>query len=264
MSPLATHALLRSPSPALTECQLLHLPRGRLDFATALRQHQAYAAALAEAGVAVTTLPAEAHLPDAVFVEDTAVLLDEVAILCRPGTPSRVAEVTLIRPAIAFLRTVDAIQAPGTLEGGDVLRVGRTLFVGRSTRTNPEGIRQLRALVAPHRYEVTEVAVRGALHLKTGITAPAPGLMVANPAWIDLAAFRPFEVVPVPADEPWGANVLPLNDLVLVAAAAPRTAALLRDRGLEVRLVDISELQKAEAGLTCLSLVYRERPFNYS
>ena len=256
MSSRLLHALIRPPSRSLERCELLHLPRTAFDFERARAQHDAYGQALRDAGVSVTVLPEAPKLPDAVFVEDAVVLLDECAVLCRPGVASRRAEVDLIRSAVERIRIVSEIAAPGTLEGGDVLAIGRTVFVGRSTRTNGEGIEQLRRQIAPHGYEVREVAVRGSLHLKTAVTAPAAGLLIANPAWIDASAFAGFEVISVPPDEPFGANTLPINRRVLVAASAPRTAEVLTMRGLDVRTVDISELQKAEAGLTCLSVLW--------
>ena len=251
-----THALVRLPSRSLAACELVHLPRQEIDFARATSQHRSYVAALASAGVTVTTLPKIPNLPDAVFLEDVVLILDEVAILCRPGAASRLAEVELIKPKIIGLRPTLEIRAPGTLEGGDVLRVGHMLFVGRSTRTNREGIQQLRQCVAPFGYAVKEVPVTGCLHLKTGVTSPTEGVLLANPGWIDVTDFGRYEILRVPAAEPWGANTLPLNGRVLVAASAPRTADLLTARSLDVHRVDISELQKAEAGLTCLSVIY--------
>lgn len=257
MSSRFTHALLRPPSRSLERCELLHLPRTAFDFAKAWAQHEGYGRALVAAGVAVTLLPEAPELPDAVFVEDTAVVLDECAILCRPGVESRRAEVELIRAALARHRPVVEIRDPGTLEGGDVLAIGRTLFVGRSTRTNAEGIAQLRGCIAPHGYTVREVTVHGSLHLKTAVTFPAEGMVVMNPAWIDAGVFAAFDVIPVPAEEPWGANTLAVNGRVIVAASAPLTAELLRRRGCNVHAVEISELQKAEAGVTCLSVLSR-------
>ena len=186
-------------------------------------------------------------------------MLEEVAVLCRPGTVSRLGEAALFAAEAARLRPVFEIRSPATLEGGDVLRIGRTLFAGRSTRSNAEGIRQLREIVSAFGYVVKEVAVSGCLHLKTAITAPGGDRLLANPAWLDLSPFRDFEVMALPAEEPWGGNTLPLNGRVLVAASAPRTGELLAAQGLTVRFVDISELQKAEGGLTCLSVLYTDR-----
>jgi dimethylargininase len=248
-------AIVRRVSRSLADCQLLHVPRQRLDLRRAAEQHAAYVAALEDAGAVVTVLAELPDLPDATFVEDPAVVLDEVAVLCRLGNAAREAEAAAIAPEIAKFRPVVAIEAPGTLEGGDVLCVGRTLFVGESSRTNRAGIAQLRERVVPLGYAVVPVRVTGCLHLKTAATLPAPGLLLANPEWVDLTPFTDVEVVSVPPVEPWGANTLSINGRVLVAAAAPQTAALLEARGLDVRQLDISELQKAEAGLTCLSIL---------
>jgi dimethylargininase len=251
------HALVRPPSRSLERCELLHLPRVAFDFARAEAQHAAYVRALQAAGVVVTSLPETPELPDAVFVEDAVVLLDECAVLCRPGVASRRPEVKLMRGVVEKVRAkIATIEAPGTLEGGDVLRIGRTLYVGRSSRTNAEGIAQLRRHVSGHGYEVREVPVSGSLHLKTAVTAPRQNLLVANPAWIETAALAGFEVLSVPRDEPFGANTLTVNENVFVAMSAPRTAELLARRGLTVQTRDISEIQKAEAGLTCLSVLW--------
>ena len=201
-------------------------------------------------------LSEEPLLPDSAFVEDPVLVLDEGAVLCRLGAPSRARESELLQREIEGLRAVSTIKAPGTLEGGDILRVDRTLFVGLSGRTNAEGVAQLRRLVEGWGYRVVEVAVQGCLHLKTAVTSPAAGWLVANAQWVDLSRFQDFEIVPVPEQEPWGANTLRLNDRVLVAASAPETARRLQAKGVAVTPVDVSELQKAEAGLTCMSVLY--------
>ncbi len=253
-----TRALVRLPSRTLADCELLHVERQALDFAIAREQHAQYVTALEEAGVEVTALAEEPDLPDASFVEDTVVVLDEVAILCRPGTGSRAAEVERIKHETARIRPVRRIVAPGTIDGGDVLKLGRLLYVGLSTRTNEEGIRQLKEALRPFGYAVKAVHVRGCLHLKTGVTSPDEGLLLANPEWIDLGEFEGMEVLHVPSYEPWGANTLPVDGAVVVAASSPRSADLLERRGLRVISVNISELQKAEAGVTCLSVLYSE------
>ena len=253
-----THALAREVSRSLANCELVHLPRQKIDVARARRQHAAYVAALAAAGVRVRVLPEAPDLPDSSFVEDPVLLLDELAVACRPGAASRRPEVELMVREIATLRPVHAIAAPGTLEGGDVLRMGRKLFVGLSCRTNREGIAQLARIVAPFGYEVVAVPVTGCLHLKSAVTSPAEGCLLANVAWIDATPLAGFEIIGTPAEEPGAANVLAVNGRVLVTVSAPRTAALLAARSLDVRPLDISELQKAEAALTCESVLYRE------
>jgi len=252
-----THALVREVSRSLAQCELTHLQRQTFNLARARRQHAAYVEAIASAEVEVRILPEAPDLPDSSFVEDPVLIFDELAIACRPGALSRRPEVALLMREVASLRSVQAITAPGTLEGGDVLRIGRKLFVGLSSRTNREGIDQLTRIVAPFGYEVTAVGVKKCLHLKSAVTSPADGVVLANPDWVDVSVFADLEVMATPAEEPWAANTLRVNERVLVAASFPRSADLLAARGLDVQQLDMSELQKAEAGLTCECVLYR-------
>jgi dimethylargininase len=249
-------SFVRIVSQSLAQCELVHVDRQAFNLELAREQHAAYVAALETTGAVVTVLPEEPDLPDATFVEDTVIVLDELAVLCRPGAKSREPEVARIKSVIEKHRKVESILAPGTLEGGDVLCVGRTVYVGLSSRTNVEGLRQLRQIIARFGYSVVPVRVKGCLHLKTAVTSPSDGLLLANPNWIEVEAFRGFELLHVAADEPWGANTLRVNDTVLVADASPRTANVLQARGLNIHRLNISELQKAEAGLTCLSVCF--------
>ncbi len=251
-----THGWARTISRSLSNCELLHLPRREFDLPLADAQHAAYCAALREAGVNLTILPEEPDLPDAAFVEDTVIMLDELAVLCRLNCRSREPEREKMLPVVSPLRPIFRIAPPGALEGGDVLQIEKTLFVGLSGRTNLEGVRQLEEIVRPFGYRVIRVRVDGCLHLKTGLTAPTRNLLIANPAWVDLAPFGGFEILAVPKIEPWGANTLPVNGRALVASSAPRTADLLESKDLNIHRIDISEFQKAEAGLTCLSVLY--------
>jgi dimethylargininase len=255
-APRVTHGLVREISRSLGKCELLHLPRQQFNMELARRQHAAYIAALEAAGVMVTVLPEEPGLPDSTFVEDPVIVLDEAAVICRLGAASRTREAESIEREIASIRPVHRIVSPGTIEGGDVLRMGKTLYVGISRRTNREGIAQLKEIVRRYGYHAIGVNVGGCLHLKTGVTSPAEGLLIANADWIDLSPFGRFEILRVPAAEPWGANTLAVNGLVLAAESSPRTADLLESKGLRVKRLGISELQKAEAGLTCLSVLY--------
>jgi dimethylargininase len=254
-----TLALTRCPAPTLTECELTYLEREPIAFERALAQHGAYVAALRAAGAEVRVLPAEDAFPDSVFVEDAAVVLDEVAILTRPGVASRLEEPELLAPHLAAHRPLARIAAPATLEGGDVLRVGGRLLAGLSPRTNAAGVEALRALTKPLGYAVTAVPVRGCLHLKTGVTALDDETLLANPDWLDLEPLAGFDVVSVAPEEPWAANVLRLKGTLLVNSAYPRTLERLARRGLALVPVDISEFAKAEAGLTCLSLIAASR-----
>ena len=260
MPPRFTHGLVRKVSRSLANCELQYLPRQTFDIELAARQHEAYVRTLEHAGVRVAVLPEEPNLPDATFVEDPIIILDEIAIACRPGVSSRAAETATLAEAASAVRPVHRISPPATLEGGDVLRLGETLFVGRSGRTNQEGIRQLEKIVRPFGYRVVTVQMNGCLHLKSAVTSPVEGLVIVNPAWIDLSPFRGLEILDVPADEPWAANTLSVNGIVLVAQSTPRTAELLESKGLSVQRLDISEFQKAEAALTCLSVLYSDGP----
>jgi dimethylargininase len=251
-------ALTREPARSLDACELTYREREPIDAGVAAEQHRAYCEALRACGARVVTLPRVDELPDSVFVEDTAIVLDEVAILTRPGVESRRGEVALIETEVARLRPFVKVEAPATLEGGDVLRAGRTLYVGLSPRTNAEGVAALRGLAAAYGYEVVPVGLRGCLHLKTGCSALDDETILCNPEWIDAGVFRGCEVVAVDEAEQWAANVLRVGSSLCVGAAFPRTARKLAARGYSVRAVDCSEFAKAEGGLTCMSLIFRQ------
>ncbi len=250
-------AITRSVSPAIGRCELEYLERRPIDLAAAVQQHRAYERCLAELGARVISLPAEPDLPDSVFVEDPALVLDEVAVITRMGAESRRAESGTLAEALAPFRPLRHLTAPATLEGGDVMRIGRTLFVGQSARTNPYGIEQLRELLAPFDYTVVPVAVHGCLHLKSACTYLGNDTILAHRPWIDMAPLREFRIVDVAPEEPWAANTLTIGETVLIPSAFPATAAILEDLGLRVRALDISELMKAEAALTCSSLIFQ-------
>lgn len=242
-------------SPAFARCELTHLARQPIDWRRAARQHARYERALAALGLLVQRLPPEAACPDAVFVEDTAVVLDEVAVIARPGAPSRRPETATVARALAAYRPVRHITAPGTLDGGDVLPVGRRVFVGASARSNAAGRRQLRALLAPYGYRVIDVPVAGCLHLKSAVTVVADATLLMHREWVDTRSFRGLTLIDVDPGEPFAANALRVGSVVLLPAAHRKTRRRLEARGLEVRAVDVSELAKAEGGVTCCSLV---------
>ncbi len=248
-------ALTRPVPASLFDCELTHLARTPIDVARASAQHDAYEAALAAVGCQVRRLPAADDLPDSVFVEDVAIVLDEVAIITRPGAESRRGERASVAPVLSEYRELLTIAAPGTLDGGDVLRLGRTLYVGLSTRTNEDGARQLGRLLRRFGYGVRSVQTDGCLHLKSAITALPGDRVLLNPSWVDARVFESVEAVHVAPDEPHAANVLRVGDAVVCAAAHTRTIAGLRGRGYDVTSVDVSELAKAEAGVTCCSLL---------
>lgn len=249
-------AITREVSPAIGRCELTHLERQPIDVELARAQHRAYQACLAGLGCRVETLPAAPELPDSVFVEDVAVVLDELAILTRPGAESRRPEVAAIAEALRPYRPLHAIEAPGTVDGGDVLRVGRRLYVGLSSRSNAAAIEQMREVLAPHGYTVQGVPVAGCLHLKSAVTQVAEGTLLINRAWVDPAAFAGLELIDVDPAEPYAANALRVGEELIYPAAFPATRRRLEARGLTVHTVDVSELAKAEGAVTCCSLVF--------
>lgn len=248
-------ALTRDVSPAIAQCELTHLERAPIDVEMAREQHHAYERCLEAAECVVQHLAAGPDMPDSVFIEDIAVVFDEIAVITRPGAPSRRAETPPVAEAVARHRPVRRIEAPGTLDGGDVLRVGRTVFVGSSGRTNSAGIGQLRSAIRPLGYDVREVEVRGCLHLKSAVTSASDDLLVVNRDWIPSADLTGFEVIEVHPTEPYGANVLRLSDRVIHAAAYPRTRERLEQHRVRVETVDLSELAKAEGAVTCCSIL---------
>lgn len=250
-------AITRELPSTLAQCELTHLAREPIDYARATAQHQAYCDALAALGLTVLRLPADPAYPDCCFVEDTAVVLDEVAVITCPGAASRRGETAVIASTLARYRPLFHLTLPATLEGGDVLHVGQRLFVGRTTRTNEAGISALAAAVAPWGYQVVPVAVSGCLHLKSAVTAVDAQTLLGNPALFDRSAMADLRLLTVADDEPGAANVLAVRGALLCHSGFPRTAERLAAAGYAVRPIDISEFLKAEAALTCKSLLLR-------
>lgn len=253
-------AITRDVSSSLGQCELSFVSRAAIDVTLAAEQHRDYRQALIRLGCRVVTLPAEDELPDAVFVEDTALVLDELAVLTRPGAASRRGEVASIASALREHRAiVKAIEAAGTLDGGDVLRLGQAIHVGESARSNADGILQLRAFVQPFGYSVSGVRTRECLHLKSAVTQLDDETLLLQPAWVDRAAFTGMRVIEVDPSEPHAANVVRIGDALLMPASFPRTHRRLHNAGFDVHVVDVSELQKAEGAVTCCSLVFRDQ-----
>lgn len=250
------HAITRAVGTALGDCALTFVDRAPIDLARAEQQHAAYCEGLRRAGAIVEVLPADDGLPDSVFVEDTAVVLDEAAVVTRPGTPLRQREAPAIAAALSAYRKLLPIVAPATLEGGDVLRLGRDFYVGISSRTNDEGFSRFAAVVRGFGYRATPIEVKGCLHLKTAVTALDAETLLVNPSWIDAAALPRVRKLVVPHDEPFGANALVVNGVVHLSAGWKRTRELVEESGFSVTPLDMSEFEKAEAGLTCLSLIF--------
>jgi dimethylargininase len=248
-------AITRKVSPGFASCQLEYLTREPIDVARAEAQHRNYEAALERLGARVVSLPAEPELPDCVFVEDPALVLDEIAVITRMGAESRRQESESLAAALARFRALVRMNAPATLEGGDVVRMGKMLYVGLSRRTNAEGTRQLAERVEPYGYHVLPVQVTRCLHLKSACCAVSDDTVLANRGLFDASAFD-CKKIDVPAEEPGAADVLRIDGTLLIPASFPRTAQLLKESGFQVEALDVSELQKAEAGVTCMSLVF--------
>jgi dimethylargininase len=252
-------ALTHAPSPKMESCELTYVLRAPIDLELARSQHANYCQMLRECGAEVTTLTANLDLPDCCFIEDTAIVLDEVAVLASMGATSRRAEPAGIEPELRKYRKVLRVELPATFDGGDVLRVGRSLFVGKSSRTNDEGIKALVEIAVRFGYKVLPVQLKDCLHFKSACTALPDGSLLVNPAWLDLDALHSFDLVPIPPEEAFAADVLTIGTIVCVEAAHPRTAELIRSRGFEVKTIDLSEFAKAEGGVTCLSILFSSK-----
>jgi dimethylargininase len=254
---MAVRALTREISPAIVRCELTHLARVPIDLDRAHAQHAAYERALGALGCTVERLEAGDEMPDSVFIEDTAVVFDELAIVTRPGAESRRGETEAVAQALHPHRAVVYIEPPATIDGGDVLTIGRSVFVGASRRTNAAAVQQTQRVLAPFGYRVAEVRVEGCLHLKSAVTALDDETLLINPDWVPLDVFGSFRTVRVHRLEPAGANILRVGSKLLYAAAFPRTCDALVTRGYHVGTVDVSELAKAEGAVTCCSLIVR-------
>ncbi len=249
-------AITRLVSRSIVNCELTYLERVPIDIERARLQHHAYEETLRGLGVELHSLPEEPHLPDSVFVEDTAIVLDECALLTRPGAVSRRSESESIARALAPYRKLFTVRAPGTLDGGDVLVVGKTIFVGLSSRSNQAAMDQMRAFLAPYGYTVKGVQVTGCLHLKSAVTQVMADTLLVNPAWVDKANFPGMQFIEIDPSEKVAANALMVGGTVLYQPAFPKTRARLEAAGIYPLLVDESELGKAEGALTCCALIF--------
>jgi dimethylargininase len=242
-------------SSAITRCELTHLPRAHIDVTIALQQHDAYERCLTDLGYRVDRLPAGDDMPDSVFVEDAAVAFGEVGLITRPGAQSRRGELAAVAEALGRYRTLRYIEPPGTLDGGDVLVIGRRLFAGRSSRTNDDGIDQMRRILGPYGYITEAVDVTGCLHLKSAVTSIGRDTVLMNRSWTTADRFAAFTIIDVEPAEPCAANALRLGETIVYPAEFPRTRRRLEARGFRVRTVPAGELAKAEGGVTCCSLI---------
>jgi dimethylargininase len=249
-------AITRLVSPSIERCELTLQERTPIDLTLARQQHHAYEETLRGLGVEIYSLPEEPDLPDSVFVEDTAIVLDECALLTRPGAVSRRPEIESIARALAPYRKLFSIHAPGTLDGGDVLAVGKTIFVGLSSRSNKAAIDQMRTFLTPYGYTIKSIRVTGCLHLKSAVTQVAADTLLVNPVWVDTVNFPGLKFIEIDPSEQYAANALMVNGTVLYQPAYPKTQARLEAAGIFPLLVDESELGKAEGALTCCSLLF--------
>jgi dimethylargininase len=249
-------AITRKVSSSLPNCELSFIPRQTIDMEKARAQHHAYEDALAKLDVRVISLAEQPDLPDSMFVEDPAVVLDEFAVICTLGTETRRKEAPSLAAELEKHRKLAYVKLPGMLEGGDVLRAGKKLFVGLTARTSAEGIRQFVVIAEKHGYEVTAVPVQRCLHLKSAVTYLGRNALLANRDWFSWQRLEGFAWVDVDPGEPHAGNALAIGDTVIFPASFPKTRQRIEARGFRVLPLDISELQKAESGLTCSSLIF--------
>jgi len=248
-------AITRDVSPRFNECELTHIARIPIDLDTARAQHRGYVDALKQLGCDVLELPAEADLPDSVFVEDTAFILPEAAVITRPGADSRKPEIESIAQALSSHIKLLRLEEPATLDGGDVLVVGKNIFIGLSSRSNEEAIRQLTNLLNEYGYTVTGVHLHDCLHLKSAITRVDDNTLLINKNWVDTGSFAEYELIEVDPFEPHAANCLPIGNSIVFPTSFPKTRTKLEERGYNIFIVEVDELAKAEGAVTCCSLI---------
>lgn len=253
---MRTVAVTRELTAAIGNCELTFLHRSAIDFAHAQQQHRDYQSALSSLGCEVVVVPAPPGLADSVFIEDTALVLDDIAVMLRPGVASRQPEVAGVAEVLQQYKPLKAIEPPGTIDGGDLLRVGNRIFAGLSTRSNQSGIQQLRDIVSDFGMTVETVETTKCLHLKSAVSEVAPGTLLINTDWISSSAFKDFELIPVDKEETHAANALRIGKNLIYPSSFPRTMDVLVNRGIDVVPVDLTELQKAEGAVTCCSLIF--------
>jgi len=249
-------AITRQVSPAINQCELTHIAREPIDYQRACAQHKQYERALRSLGMKVLSLEAEADLPDSVFVEDVALVLDDCAIMLNPGASSRRPEVASVEKVLAPYRDILHIQPPGTMDGGDILTVDRTIYVGLSSRSTENAIDQMKALLEPRSYRVQAVNMTGCLHLKSAVTQVSQDTLLINPEWVSKEAFASMQFIEVDRSEPYAANAVLVDSTIIYPSSFPKTQAKLKAAGIRMIVVDADELAKAEGALTCCSLIF--------
>jgi dimethylargininase len=248
-----THAV----SPNIGRCELTFMEREQIDYELAVQQHEEYCRMLARRGVAVTTLYDNLPHADCCFVEDTAIVVDELAIIASMGAVSRRSETAAVASELAKYRELVCVSYPSMIEGGDVLQAGKNIFVGLSTRTNHRGIEEVIRILKTLDYRIVPVPVRGSLHLTTACSFIDDETVLINPRWADADSFRNFRILHTPEDEPWSANTFRIGETVCLEASFPKTIELVHEVHDDLEVVNISEFRKAEGGLSCLSLLFR-------
>lgn len=250
--------LVHTPSFNLQNCELTYLESEKIDMQKALEQHQAYIKMIQECGVEVDVIQDNLDLADSVFVEDPIIVFDEVAVLTSMGVESRRGESEALENYFSKIKPIKHIKLPAKIEGGDVLVIGKTVYVGLSPRTNQEAINKLSNILEPYGYEVIGVKVHGCLHLKTGCTALDEKTVLINKEWVDEQPFKKYHLLDTLKDEPFGANIMQINGYICMNEAFPKTLEFVKTLGYKVKSCDISEFVKAEAGLTCMSVRYNK------
>jgi len=256
-------AITRQISPAINQCELTHIAREPIDYERACAQHKQYEDALRSLGMEVISLGAEPDLPDSVFVEDVALVLDECAIMLNPGASSRRPEVVSVEKALAPYREIFHIQPPGTVDGGDILIVGKTVYVGISSRSTEDAIRQMKTILEPSNlkvtssYQVRAVRVTGCLHLKSAVTQVGEDTLLIHPEWVSKDDFPDMNFIEVDPSEPYAANAVLVDDTIIYPSSFPKTQAKLEEAGIRMIIVDADELAKAEGAVTCCSLIFK-------
>ncbi len=257
-------AITRQVSPAINQCELTHITHEHIDYERACMQHQQYEDALRSLGMHIISLDAEQDLPDSVFVEDVALVLDECAIMLNPGAASRRPEVASVEKVLAQYREVFHIQSPGTLDGGDILRIGRTIYMGLTSRSTENAIAQMKAILEPRNFQVSSgyqihtVNVTDCLHLKSAVTQVNEDTLLINPEWVFKNDFLGMQFIEVHPSEPYAANAVLVGDAIIYPSSFPKTQAKLDKRGIRILNVDVDELAKAEGAVTCCSLIFKD------
>jgi dimethylargininase len=250
-------AITREVSRDIIHCELTNLARSPIDITRAREQHAKYEAALRQLGLAVLSIPEAPTLADSVFVEDTALVLDECAVITRPGAASRRPETEVITELLAPYRKLFHIQAPARIDGGDILQVGKHIYVGLSTRSDTNAVEQIQDFLQPFGYELHALSVTGCLHLKSAVTQVAKDTLLVNPAWVDKKEFEGVKFIGIDPSEPYAANAVLINGTIIYPTAFPRTQKRLEQAGIPMVTVEADELAKAEGAVTCCSLIFK-------